>query len=194
MNYEIQLNKILKENMTERGFKLWKGIFKIAPNIMNKPSSSTKKYHKKENGQVTSISEHTFEMVYASLKILSMFNIKIKTSRCDMILLMISLHDILKYGNFGNRRHTDPQHDNLAGNLILNNEKTFRKLFNEKEYQILEEGVRFHSGKWSTDCEDIDKFNFKDFNSETLFIHMLDMMSTKNLIKVWKQDLCKEET
>ena len=47
----------------------------------------------------------------------------------------------------------------------------------------MEEAIRFHSGQWSTDVPKNKPFSFKDYNPETLFIHILDMMSTADLIQ-----------
>jgi hypothetical protein len=47
----------------------------------------------------------------------------------------------------------------------------------------MEEMIRFHSGQWSTDVSKDKKFDFNDYNPETMFIHILDMMSTADLIQ-----------
>lgn len=192
MNYLEKIDQVLKENMTERGFTLWNGIKKIIPNIWEKPSSSSGKYHKKENGSVPSIAEHTFEMIYAAIKLMRLFNVKKDTSMMDVILLSIVLHDSLKYGSKGDLEHTDVSHDKLIGDLIQQNEKTFKKLFNDSEFYILEEASRFHSGRWSTDARYNKEFDFKHFTPYTLFVHILDMCSTADLIKIWEKDLNDE--
>lgn len=184
MNYEKEINIILKENMSERGYKLWIGIKKILPDIWNRPTSSSGKYHQKEDGSVPTNAHHTFEMLYASIPLLSIFNFKKKSSKYDMILFAISFHDSFKYGPLSSRKHTDKTHDKQIGDIIIQNKSTFLKLLNEKEFYILEQMVRFHSGRWSTDVKNINEFTFENLYPETLFIHMLDMMSTHNLIKI----------
>jgi hypothetical protein len=69
------------------------------------------------------------------------------------------------------------------GDIIQQNRETFLKLFSEEEFNILEEAVRFHSGRWSTDVPKNKPFTFKDYNPETMFVHMLDMFSTHDLIQ-----------
>ena len=61
------------------------------------------------------------------------------------------------------------------------------KIINEEQFLVMEEAVRFHSGRWSTDAPK-KGFNFKNYNPETLFIHILDMMSTADLIQTDVRD------
>jgi hypothetical protein len=188
MNFKEKIVELLKTNMTEKGFKFWLGIDRILPNIWNLPTSSTGKYHKKLNGEVPDIAEHVYHMLYASVKILKMFNIKTNTTEADKILLAIVLHDSLKYGRLGTRRYVDNRHDREAADMISSNKDTFLKLFTEEQFSILEESVRFHSGQWSTDVPKDKKFSFNDYNPETLFVHILDMMSTYDLIQTDVRD------
>jgi len=178
--------ELLKENLTDRGFKLWQAIDKRLPDIWDKLSSSTKKYHKKADGSVPSIAEHTYEMLYAGAKIMRMFGAFPKTSQADSLLLSVVLHDALKYGRNGkgNRGHTVRDHDKIAADMISANRETFRKILNKFEFTALEESVRFHAGRWSTDVANEKKFDFYDMKPEVLFLHMLDMLSTGDLIKL----------
>jgi len=190
MNYKEKVIELLEKNMTERGFKLWSGIDRILPNIWNKPTSSTGKYHKKLNGDIPDIAEHIYCMLYATVKLFRMFDINKKTVNADKILMAVALHDSLKYGNMGTRRHTDKYHDKAAADMIASNEDTFRKLFDEEQFQTLEEAVRFHSGRWSTDIPKNEYFDWSKTNlrSETFFVHMLDMMNTADLIQTDVRD------
>jgi hypothetical protein len=67
--------------------------------------------------------------------------------------------------------------------MVASNKKTFTKVFTEEQFYVVEEAVRFHSGRWSTDAPKDGTFDFKNCNPETLFIHILDMMSTADLIQ-----------
>jgi len=183
MNYKDRIIKLLEDNMTERAFKLWSGIDKIVPNIWEKPTSSTGKYHKKMNGDIPTCAEHIYHILYSTIKIIKLFGISSKTTDFDKILLAVSLHDVLKYGELGTRAYTDNKHDKTAADMICSNKRTFLKLLTEEEFSVLEEAVRFHSGRWSTDAKYEKDFNFKNYNPETLFIHILDMMSTQDLIQ-----------
>lgn len=185
MDYKEKVIEILEANLSERGFKLWRGIDKIVPDIWSLPTSSTGKYHKKQNGDVPDIAEHVYQMLYAAVKVLRMFNVKPKTTDADKILMAVALHDSLKYGNLGNKKHTDYQHDKLAADMIASNRDTFIKLFNEDQLHTLEESVRFHSGQWSTDIPKNEKFNWNKsgLKMETFFVHVLDMFSTADLIQ-----------
>lgn len=183
MRVKNKIENILEENLTDKSFKLWKGIDSLLPDCWDKLTSSTKKYHKKTNGEVATQAEHVYEMLYAAIKIIKLFGIDLKTNDSDKILLAIALHDTMKYGNFGTRRHTDNHHDKKAADMISSNRSTFMKIFSEEQFFILEEAVRFHSGRWSTDARYKNSFDFKEYNPETLFLHIIDMLSTYNLLK-----------
>jgi len=178
------IDAILSKNMTEDGYRFWMAMAVKIPNIWNRPSSSTGKYHKKENGEIQTICEHTYEMLNTCCKCFRIFNINPKTKDADMLLLGVVLHDIFKYG-VGDplyKVHTEKQHDRIAGNTVLYNKDKFRKLLTEGQINTLEEMLRFHSGRWSTDAP--NDFNFKNYKPETLFLHLLDMLSTNNLLKI----------
>lgn len=172
---------ILKKNLSEKGFELWLKLKERIPNIWSKPTSSTLKYHKKndENGRVPSVAEHSWEMLYAAEKIIDMFN---KNVNKDVVFLSIILHDSFKYGLDGSTPHTENRHDKIIGDTIRDNKRLFLKLLSENDVSLLEEIVRFHSGRWSTDSS--QNFSFDNHKPEVLFIHTLDMLSSKNLIKI----------
>ena len=182
MNYENRIREILKENLTDKAFILWTHIDNDLVNIWSKPTSSTGKYHQKENGRVPDIAEHTYEMLNAAVTLLPMFDFKKNTEDTDSLLLAIVLHDSLKYGEDGNRQHTSRTHDQDVGNMVSKNKEIFLKILTENKFAILEESVRYHSGRWSSDAS--KDFDFNNMNKETLLVHTLDMLSTKNLLKV----------
>lgn len=183
MNYIDKIKELLEENMTERAFKLWSGINNLLPDAWDRPTSSTGKYHQKMDGRVPNMDEHVYEMLYSAKKLIRMFGYEPKTLDSDIIFLAIALHDSLKYGKWGNRKHSDREHDQRAGDMIRDNRDTFLKLFTEEQYDRLEEAVRFHTGRWSTDVSNQNKFDFKNVGPITYFIHMLDMLSTQDLIQ-----------
>ena len=180
--FKERIFKLLEDNMTEKGFSLWRGINQRLPDIWNNPTSSTGKYHKKKNGEVPVQAEHVYHMLYSTVKLFRMFNIKTKTTEADKMLFAIALHDSLKYGKMGNRKHTDYVHDKNAADMVSQNKETFQKILTEEQFFTMEEAIRFHSGQWSTDAKN-QEFTFKNYNPETLFVHMLDMMSTADLIQ-----------
>ena len=188
MNFKKKIESILEENMTEKGFSLWSGINKLLPDIWSMPTSSTGKYHKKLNGKVPNIDEHVYEMLYAAVKLLKMFSIEVKTTDADKILIAVALHDSLKYGTLGNRKHTDTKHDKIVADIISENKDIFLKLLTEDQFYITEEMLRFHSGRWSTDVPTHEKFDFKDYTIYTFMIHILDMLSTDDIIKTDMRD------
>lgn len=188
MNYKLKIEELLNKNLSERAFNLWKGIQTRLPDTFDLPTSSTGKYHKKLNGEIPSQGEHVYQMLYSVSKILRMFNLELKQSKSDAILLAIVLHDSLKYGTNGNRTHTDYTHDKNAADVIQQNRDTFLKLFSEEEFDVMEEAIRFHSGRWSTDVPKNKEFTFKDYNPETFLVHVLDMLSTADVLQTDVRD------
>jgi len=184
-----EIEKLLEKNMTAKGFSFWKALSERLPNIWERPTSSTGKYHKKADGTIPDQAEHTYQMLYAASKVSRMFNIAPKTPKMDMLMLAIALHDSLKYGKDGKRQHTDYKHDQAAGNLIKDNKETFQKLLTESQVGILEDAVRFHSGQWSTDVKSKKKFNFNDRDPIAMFVHTLDMLSTADALKTDVDDI-----
>lgn len=183
MEYKERIIELLQSKMTERGFKLWKGIDSMLPDTWVKPTSSTRKYHKKMNGEVPNQDEHVYQLLYSASKIIKLFGIENKTTDADKLLMAIALHDTMKYGPFGTRKHSDTMHDKLGADMVSANRSTFLELLTEEQFQTMEEAMRFHSGRWSTDIPNGKPFSFKDYNPETLFVHILDMMSTADLIQ-----------
>jgi len=183
MNYVEEIDKILEKGMTERSFLLWKGIKERIPNIWDRSVSSTGKYHRRD-GRIPSIAEHVYEMLIACAKLLSVFNIEAKSAECDILLFSVALHDAFKYGinNALNRPYTDNGHDRLAGNIVKDNRSVFMKIFSEDQVDLLEKCVRYHLGRWSTDAS--KDFTFKDFPPEVFLVHILDMMSTNNILSI----------
>jgi HD domain len=182
--YHRKIIELLEQNLTEKAFKLWRGIDQRIPNCWDKLTSTTKKYHVKSNGEVTTQGEHIYEMLYAAVKIMSLFGYEPNTTDADKLLLAIALHDTMKYGTLGTRLHTDRQHDKYAADMVASNKSTFNKIMTDEQFFVLEEAVRFHSGRWSTDVHDKHSFNFRDYNPETLFVHILDMLSSRDVLKI----------
>ncbi len=184
MSFKKRIEEILKKNLTEKCFELWKVLDSKIPNIWEKKTSSTGKYHKKGN-IVPTCAEHVFDMIYVADKLISMWNIKPKTSEADKLFLSIVLHDSFKYGLKGTNPYTHIQHDKLAADAFIKNKNSFLSILNEQQFDGFIDSIRYHAGKWSTDAN--KDFNFKDVDPIVQFIHTLDMLSTKDLIKV-KED------
>ena len=187
--YYGRVKEILNKNMTEKCYKLWEGLNSLLPKIHDKLTSSTGKYHKKLNGEVPTQAEHIFHLTYSTEKLLKMFDINPKTEDADMLFLAVSLHDSLKYGDFGSRKYVENKHDKFAADMIEGNREVLLKIFNNEKVSILAEMIRFHSGRWSTDVPYDKKFDFRSYHPYTFFIHMLDMMSTYDLIQTDVREL-----
>lgn len=188
MDFKELINNLLKENMTENCFALWQLIDRGMPNIWDRPTSSTGKYHKKLNGEIPKQAEHVYHILFCTVKLLRMFNLEPKTPEADKLLLAGALHDSLKYGKNGQRPYVDNQHDRSAGNFVSQNKELLLKIFTEEQFFVLEEAVRFHTGRFSSDVSKNMQFDFKNYNPETMFLHMLDFMSTLDLIQTDVRD------
>jgi hypothetical protein len=186
--YQKAISELLERNLTKRAFKFWKELNSLFPNIWELPTSSTGKYHKKADGRVPSCAEHVYSLLYATTKVMRMFNINKRTSDGDMMLLAVALHDALKYGKHGTLKHTDYNHDRMMGNVIVENDSTLKELFTDEQIQNMELMIRFHSGRWSTDHDNTDEIDFTKFPQYVLFIHMLDMLDTANCLKHDKEE------
>ena len=181
-----KIDELLKDNMTDISFRMWNALKEKIPDIRYRPSSSTGKYHRR-NGSVPSIYDHTYEMLVSCVKLLSIFNVTPKTKKSDILLFSIILHDAFKYGisNPFGAQYTNNAHDRLAANIINDNKSVFMRVFSEEEVNLLEQCLRYHSGRWSSDAS--DNFDFAKLPPQVLFLHILDMMSTHNLLSIGEQ-------
>jgi hypothetical protein len=181
-----KIDELLNENMTDISFRMWNALKEKIPDIRHRPSSSSGKYHRR-NGSVSSIYDHTYEMLFSCIKLLSIFNVTPKTKKSDILLFSIILHDAFKYGisNPFGAQYTNNTHDRLAANIINDNKSVFMRVFTEEEVNLLEQCLRFHSGRWSSDAG--RDFTFTGMPSEVFFIHLLDMLSTHNLLSIGEQ-------
>jgi 23S rRNA maturation-related 3'-5' exoribonuclease YhaM len=174
-------NSILKKNLSEKAYELWE---KLRDHISNpcweKSASSTNKYHRKENGRVPSVIEHTFEMLYSADKIINMFEGIINK---DVIFLSIILHDSYKYGLCKTCQFTEVKHGQITADKIKDNKNVFLRILTESEVESLEAAVRFHDGKWSPIAKE-SNFNKRFFTPEITFLHTLDMLSSRNCLKI----------
>ena len=185
MNKGERFNEIVSSCMTEEGIKLWDRIRNQIPPVWDRLASSTKKYHLREDGSVPNVEDHTLEMLYAASKVLSLFNIEKKTKDADIILFSVLLHDAFKYGvQPQNNPHTHRHHDKIAAETIRAARWLFQKdNYTDNQLDILEEAVRHHAGRWSTDLNK-ENFDSKKFNLQTIFLHILDMLSTHNCLRM----------
>jgi len=183
MKFEIELDRLLRENLTETAYKFWEvAKEKVIPtNVWQELASSSKKYHNKEGGFVPTIAEHTCEMLRGAIKCMSMFGITRKTSECDLLIMGVLLHDAFKRGVDGTNRWTAYDHDKLIADTVQDS-SAFLRFLSPEQHKILIDVLRFHSGKWSTDAD--KTFDFSKLHPYVLFVHSLDMLSSRNCLKL----------
>jgi len=183
--YSHAIDELLEQHMTEKGFTFWKAVDKKIPPVWDRLASSTKKYHRKEDGHVPTIAEHTYEMLLAGVELMRSLELESNTEDGDAFLLAIVLHDARKYGKYPDAtNYTSSTHGKLMADSILQNKENFLKVFSESNINVIEEAVRYHDGKWSTDARQKPGFGLEKLSPITLLVHFLDMMSSRNLIKV----------
>ena len=184
IDYAEELMTFAKTCLTTKGFELLLFIDEKIPDVWDRPSSSTGKYHKKANGSVPTIAHHTYEMLYAASKTIRMLGGALISTRNDALLMGIILHDALKYGPTGKTPHTSRTHEKEMADLLAGKPKLLKKHFNEDEIELLIDVIRFHSGRWSTDVPKAQQkdFDFKDYRPEVLIVHFLDMLSTADVL------------
>lgn len=174
-----KFDELLKENLTDNGYKLFQSMDEKMPKTYHRLSSSSKKYHQKEDGRVPSIREHTYEMLFIATKLLSVFDVEPKTSDADVFILSIALHDRLKYGTKPNTaKHTNRKHDQIMADVLEKNRNILESRYDSEAVDIMVECVRFHSGRWSTD-EGWNKISSR----LSFLVHIIDILSTNDLIK-----------
>ena len=175
-----KINEILKRQLTQKSYDLWIGICEnISNNCWNNYTSSTKKYHLKEDGRCPTVAEHSYELVYAADKIIHMFE---EMFNKDVIFLACALHDIYKYGLVKSCPHTESKHDQIIGDIVKRNKKIFLQALSEIDIILLEEAVRFHMGRFGSQ---VDKnFNYSNYSPLVLFLSTLDMLSSQNVLKI----------
>ena len=181
-----KIDELLEINLTDISFRMWNALKEKIPDIRHRPSSSTGKYHRR-NGSVLTIYDHTYEMLVCCTRLFSIFHITPKTKKADILLFSILLHDAFKYGinNPFSAQYTYNAHDRLAANIVNENKAVFMRVFSEEEVNLLETCLRYHSGRWSADAG--SNFTFSTMPAEVFFIHLLDMLSTNNLLDIGEQ-------
>jgi hypothetical protein len=176
-----KIDDLAKQSLTPKGYELFSFVNSKLPDIWNRSSSSSMKYHKKADGSVPTIAEHSFEMFQAAVKTIQMWGNETISKRNDAFLMAIILHDSLKYGPTGKNPHTTRNHDQQLADLFFNKKEIFLKHFNEEEFDLFIACIRFHSGRWSKDAKGIKNF-LHEVSPEVVIVHFLDMVSTKDCL------------
>jgi hypothetical protein len=176
-----KIDDLAKQSLTPKGYKLFSFVNSKLPDIWNRSSSSSMKYHKKADGSIPTIAEHSFEMFQAAVKTIQMWGNETISKRNDAFLMAIILHDSLKYGPTGKNPHTTRNHDQQLANFFLSKKEIFLKHFNEEEFALFLSCIRFHSGRWSPDAKGIPDVLY-NLPPEVIIVHFLDMVSTKDCL------------
>ncbi len=177
-----KIDDLAKQSLTPKGYELLSFINSKLPDIWNRSSSSSMKYHKKADGSVPTIAAHSYEMFQAAVKTIQMWGNETISKRNDAFLMAIIFHDSLKYGSTGKNPHTTRNHDQQLADLFLSKKEIFLKHFNEEEFKLFITCIRFHSGRWSKDAKGITNF-LHEVPPEVVIVHFLDMLSTKDVLQ-----------
>ena len=174
-----KIDQFLKEKLDKRYYNFWISFTNEYPLPFHRASSSTRKYHRDSAGKVHSIGDHTYEMLFAADKIISLFGDTRQEQSYDLIMLAIALHDLHKYGRGNDRQHTTSEHDHITAVHIRNHGQKYG--LNADEVEFIAYLVQFHSGRWSYDNPSKQPIMF---SKELLFVHMLDMLSSRRVLKI----------
>lgn len=153
-------------------------FYQSVPFVLDRPSSSTLKYHKKEDGSVPSIMAHTLEVMSG---IDSMKRSILKThSPRDYGLLMAAaaMHDGTKYG-LPPGRFTTSNHDQTAAKVCLNITKNYQEGLSAQDETALFCMIAYHNGPWSKKIS----LPYYQYAYPWVLIHVFDMASAANRLK-----------
>lgn len=181
-NFIVKTEGILALSCNLASIQYYRDCIEALPDIWNKPTSSTGKYHKREDGTVPTVAEHTYEMVLAGAKVVRLLA-EPRSVLSDTILVAIALHDGLKYGEDGMRKHTNNAHDRAMADWIHNDGPEIPESIDMEQLCV---AIQFHSGQWSTDAKKLSLPAETFFGTNkpiVLFIHMLDMLSTASVLR-----------
>jgi len=183
MDYMMFMQELLKEELTKESYELLDAVISEILPVWKRPASSGGKYHLKEDGSVPSIAEHTAEMLLAAVKTARMFHgCERKCTKKDVLLIAIVLHDSMKYGlDPTHAKHTVRNHDKLAADFVRDLDGVFESVLGEENTKLLEDCIRYHSGRWSTGFNLVKDEKFDDM---VFFVHALDMLSTSDNLKM----------
>jgi len=103
-----------------------------------------------------------------------------------VLLLAVVLHDSMKYGKDPvHTKHTVRNHDKIIADFIEDIAEVFEPVLGIENTMLLENCVRFHSGRWSTDISSLTKDREHDEGDDMMFyVHSLDMLSTADNLKM----------
>lgn len=146
---------------------------------MEKPTSSTGKYHPSwQNGEGGN-GRHTKNVV----KILCVFNRAYPNLKWDEVYAAAILHDMSKYTVYSDE-HTHSEHPVIEAKNVLEYSKNFnRKL--RKQFKFIAHLIKWHDGRFNCEFADREKINknyTKGLNrkmkyAESHLLHLADMIS-----------------
>jgi (p)ppGpp synthase/HD superfamily hydrolase len=174
---------IAKEHMTPEGYELLESLLAELPDCMDRPVSSSGKYHQRDDGSVPTIRQHTKEMLVHGLKVARMLS----NTTVDELCFAIILHDALKYGWENGKytitgKHVKKDHGELVADFLLEREVLSKAVINNHK---VEKALTFHSGKWSSVFKNplFISCDMENTGELSILLHTLDMLSANNCLK-----------
>jgi hypothetical protein len=175
-----KVDSFLKERIDPRYYLFWEQFIAQFPLPFDKPSSSSGKYHLNTAGTVDSLEEHTLDLLRFVDKLVSVFGDTKEEQHYDLLLLAAGLHDVNKYGNMNERRHTTKEHGVITANLVKERGIDFG--LNDYEIETLYGLIAMHDGRWST-ANPNTGYKPITFTQLQLFLHVADMASSRRILK-----------
>ena len=200
----------LRPRMTSQGFQIMTTLLKGVPfRVWRKPTSSTLKYHHKDDGKCLSVIGHTYEMIVAAytsqMRIFEWYDSGIPSKSSDAMTIGIMFHDAFKYGSDGKgvrakwangpddgERYTDTNHACIAYVYLVDHRATLEDYFGAKLTEKIMMIVRLHEGRWSPIYgkdrnSRADQYILEARHREIFTVHSLDMASANNTLHVPKE-------
>jgi hypothetical protein len=172
-----KIDKFLHERLSPKYYGFWQQYTSQFPLPFHRPSSSSGKYHQSTAGTVDNLEEHTMELMQFVDKLARTFGDSREEQFYDALLLAAALHDVQKYGDQNNLKHTTKEHGVITAKGILARGEEFG--LTADEAKILSDLVLYHDGRWNSTNPGFKPIIFTQLQ---LFLHIADMASSKRIL------------
>jgi hypothetical protein len=177
LGYSEKIDNFLKANLSDRYYAFWQQFTADIPLPFHKPSSSSGKYHQDTAGMVDSLESHTLDLMMFVDKLARIFGDSKEQQHYDILLLSASLHDIFKYGENNELKHTVKNHDEIAARRVR--ERGLELGLTEYEVETLYGLILYHPGRWNSTNPGFKPITFTQMQ---LFLHISDMCAAARIL------------
>jgi hypothetical protein len=172
-----KIDNFLKEKLAPRYYAFWEQFTADIPLPFDKPSSSSGKYHQDTAGMVDNLENHSLDLMLFVDKLARIFGDSREQQHYDVLLLAAALHDIFKYGENNERKHTVKNHDEIAARRVK--ERGLELGLTEYEVETLYGLILVHPGRWNSTNPGFQPITFTQMQ---LFLHISDMCAAARIL------------